>query len=292
MTIEYGTRPLPQVEEERLMAATQWVLELFQQGDPQEALRLAEQVWDQIPGDDLATKVLTAGLPQLVSGMATWKAAEAGLSVPALAWLERYWASYGNEELPTPMLHAGEVYYALGDREQAAQVFTRLLELHGTWPFREQNPDYLRLAKGEPVAAGPGDEPDDSALDRLAAEGHAALAEGEWELAVQLWSQALERVPPGASEATMWLCGSLANAYWAGGQFAQVVHFAQRALDASDRTNGFLWLRLGQAQLELGRTAAARAALTSALMLDGQDLFDEEAPEYLDFLRSEGVLDV
>ena len=293
MTIEYGFRELPAAASEQLTNEALRMQHLFAGGDPQAALELADWLWDQIPGDTVEAKVVTAVVPQLVSGAAMLGAAGAGLRGPALLWLERYRASYGYQEEPVSLVRQGEALYLLEETAQATAVFARVLRLYGQEPFRGVDPVFLRLAQGKPavdpaLTQALGDE-----LDRLAREGTEALGRGDWEQAVAVWLQAWALVPEPKDSypATMWFCGSVADAYWAAGRFDHVIQYARRALEASDRTNGFLWLRLGQAQYEMGQSANALNSLASAFMLEGQDLFEAEDPKYLDFLRAEGVAD-
>lgn len=294
-TIPHGLRELPPAEEKRLMDEASQIKRLFA-SDPGQALGLAEDLWGQIPGDTLEEKVLTAFVPQMVSASAAMGAAEAGNRAAALTWLERYHASYGYRTQPTSLSHRGAVYYRLGDLDKAREVFAEMLSLYGKRAFREENPNFLRLAQGkkvEPEFSAP-PQIDEDEIDRLAELGNEALDAGDWQRAVDVWTQALDLVPEPKDtwEATMWLCGSIADAYFTAGRYPDVIDHAQRALDASDRTNPFLWLRLGQAQYETGDHANALNSLTSAFMLGGHDVFHDDDPKYLDFLRTNGVRDV
>ena len=296
MHISFGVNDLPAREAERLSDDADRVADLFDAGDVDGALRLAERVWDEIPGDDLETKVLTASVPQHVSSNAMQGAAEAGLREETLHWLERFRASYGYEDNPSVLEEWGESMYALGDMAAAADVFKRMLTTFGKRAFRELDPNFLRLAEGEPLVEGSAApaELDEDEVDRLAEVGNEALEAGDWQTAVEAWTEGLALVPEPKSlyEATMWFCASLADAYWTAGQYDLVVDFAQQAMDASDGGNGFVWLRLGQGQLELGQRDAAADSLMSAFMLEGYEIFEGEDPKYLQLLRDTGAKNI
>jgi hypothetical protein len=50
--------------------------------------------------------------------------------------------------------------------------------------------------------------------------------------------------------------------------------------------NPFLHLRLGQVQFELGDLTRAADELTRAYMGAGEDIFQEQAPKYFEFLKT------
>jgi hypothetical protein len=50
--------------------------------------------------------------------------------------------------------------------------------------------------------------------------------------------------------------------------------------------NPFLHLRLGQCRFELGDLDRAADELARAYMGDGEDVFEDEAPKYLAFLKT------
>ncbi len=296
MTIDYGRYDLPPAEDDRLTSDSLRVQELFAAGDAAAALELAERVWDEIPGESLEAKVMTAGVPQLVALSVIYGLGRARLEEPMAVWSERLLASYGYEDKATPLLEVGEAWYLLGDLDRATQAFTRVLKAEGKRAFRELDPNFLRLAEGEPLVEGSAApaELDEDEVDRLAEVGNEALEAGDWQTAVEAWTEGLALVPEPKSlyEATMWFCASLADAYWTAGQYDLVVDFAQQAMDASDGGNGFVWLRLGQGQLELGQRDAAADSLMSAFMLEGHEIFEGEDPKYLQLLRDTGAKNI
>ncbi len=64
-----------------------------------------------------------------------------------------------------------------------------------------------------------------------------------------------------------------------------------QALLAGGTAESFVWLRKGQSLVALGDDVAGVEALTSAWMLMGDEIFDDEDPQYRQLLAQHGVLD-
>lgn len=300
--IDYGTTPLPPAQEAALIEQCDRVTRLGRDGNVDEALQVADHVWDELPGTDLNQKVLAEVVPQMVSSNAMLAAARAGRRPDAERWLERFNASYGYEDDPTVLTERGEVYYLLGDMAKARQTFKTMLDTYDERAFRDKNPDYLKLANGadlrptdEPSSSTEGKAPDAAAVEQietLSEQGNDLMESEDWRGALKCWQQALDLVPEPrtAWPPSEWLYGSIADAYWTGRQYEEALEAAQLGLQSGEgRGNAFIWLRAGQAQFELGDRPAALESLTGAFMLGGHEIFEGEDSKYLAFLKDSGV---
>lgn len=231
------------------------------------------------------------------------QAARTGDRAGMQRWLERADLYYDGNDSPLIALTKGQANYHLGDYPAAAEAFKALRAQYGDRPFKEENPDFLRLAKGQqPLGDVPEPSTNASAgalvlddataarIDELSERGNGELDDGNWRAAADSWHEALALVPEPKSnwEAADWLWTSLADAYFAGANYRSVLENTRLAL-LSDTGNAFAWLRQGQALHELDQPDAAADSLTSAFMLEGLEFFEDEDPKYLAFLRERGV---
>lgn len=116
-------------------------------------------------------------------------------------------------------------------------------------------------------------------IDVLAVEGNDLLEQDDWRGALSVWRQALALVPEPQTSypESLWLYASIGDAHHSGEQWSEGVDTLQTALRCPDGVgSGYVWLRLGQCQLQLGRTEDAVQSLLSAYMLEGQDLVEGE----------------
>lgn len=166
----------------------------------------------------------------------------------AKVWADKAIESFANEP---ELLAAKAVALARSGDTQAALAFSdAAIEERGATP-------YVWLARGDVLLA--------RSESRAAYCFDKALA-----LASEHWLY-------------LWLVSRVHSFYR---QFARALHFAQRALDAaSDRAA--VWLQLGQCQLALGMTAAARSSLQQALELDPEG----GASQVLNQVRRSGLGD-
>lgn len=109
----------------------------------------------------------------------------------------------------------------------------------------------------------------------LSESGNEACEEGDFEVGVHLWSQALALLPEPAGqwEAYMWLNASIADAEYAQGAFAAAQASLTRALSGPDgEANGFVHYMMGKSLLKL-ELPNALDHLRRAHALEGDDLF-------------------
>ncbi|HEX3552180.1 MAG TPA: tetratricopeptide repeat protein [Thermoanaerobaculia bacterium] len=100
--------------------------------------------------------------------------------------------------------------------------------------------------------------------------------------------QALALIPEPQEEweATTWVLTALGDCAFQLGDFAAAHGYLTRAVRGPNGLgNPFIHLRLGQAQHDLGNEARAKDELARAYMSGGPEIFEDEDPKYLEFLR-------
>lgn len=133
--------------------------------------------------------------------------------------------------------------------------------------------------------------PDDvyEAVKRLCAAGDAASEYAKYAEALALYRRALALLPPPASQwcAATWIFAAIGDTCSLQGDPAQALAAFDAAMEAPDGLgNPFLHLRRGQALFDLGRRDEAANELARAYMLEDEEIFGDEDPKYLQFLRS------
>ncbi len=125
-------------------------------------------------------------------------------------------------------------------------------------------------------------------IDLLSAQGDAFDIAGDIDSALARYGAALALVPAPqidwqGSGQILFKIGTL---YFLDGQFQAGSDALRVALACpSDSANARVHLRLGQVELELDNRAVAIEHLTRAYELEGVEIFDEEDPKYLAFLK-------
>ena len=125
-------------------------------------------------------------------------------------------------------------------------------------------------------------------LTALTERGNRESEAGRFREAMAVFSQALALIPEPQEdwEATTWVLTALGDCAFQLADFAAAHGYLTRAVQAPGGLgNPFIHLRLGQAQLELGNEARAKDELARAYMGGGPEIFEDEAPKYLAFLR-------
>lgn len=130
-------------------------------------------------------------------------------------------------------------------------------------------------------------------IEQICAEGDALADAGQYREAIARYNDAWVLVPepPADWNASTWILGAIADAAFLGG-------FLNSARDALDYVmycpdaigNPFLHLRRGQVLFEAGEFDQAADELMRAYMGGDAELFENEAPKYLKFLRTRAVL--
>jgi tetratricopeptide (TPR) repeat protein len=117
----------------------------------------------------------------------------------------------------------------------------------------------------------------------LSEQADALVENDELETAIATYEQALGLIPEPKTnwEASTWLYASIGDTYFFLEDFEKAASNMYNALNCPDgHTNAFIYLRLGESQLELGERKKARENLLRAYMLEGAEIFEEEDPKY------------
>jgi tetratricopeptide (TPR) repeat protein len=134
----------------------------------------------------------------------------------------------------------------------------------------------------------------DDVFDRvktLCAKGDELAMQRRFSDAIDTYKRALDLLPEPQNrwEAATWIFAAIGDAYF-------YLHDTNAALEAFDKAlasprgfgSPFLHLRRGQVLFDAGRKREAANELTRAYGLEGEQIFEQEHPKYLNFLQ--GVL--
>ena len=134
--------------------------------------------------------------------------------------------------------------------------------------------------------------PLESALEKKlkahCAQGYAHYDQGDYNAALRAFYQAWLLLPKPQTQFTeaSWVLTALADAYQRAGKPALALEAAQSALCCEGaESNTVALMRKGQAQLDLGDTAAARVTLYKVFGKQGVKAFAGEGPQYLEAIR-------
>ena len=133
-------------------------------------------------------------------------------------------------------------------------------------------------------------------LDKLAEIGNSYFDNQEYEKALEIYQSALDIIPPpqNVHSETAWFQAVIGDVYFYQEDFYKAkkyFDFALKNISGFGSTNPFVLLRFGQCCLKTGDEKSALEYLLRAYMLKGKDLFQEDSPEYFDFLKANVELD-
>lgn len=132
------------------------------------------------------------------------------------------------------------------------------------------------------------------ALDEVCEQGNEAMDEDDPQEALLFFRQAVDLLPEPADkwEAYGWLCTAQGDAHYAMEDFESAFEQFQEAynLSAPEEVNPFILLRLGQCYRRLGNDKNAAEYLLRAYMLEGEEIFEEDADDFA-FLKNTVPLD-
>ena len=121
--------------------------------------------------------------------------------------------------------------------------------------------------------------------DDYAEQGHSNRALAEYEAAL-----ALLPAPKDQWDAWTWLQVAIGDLWFLNQEWHRSLEAFQTAYRGPEgQENPFIQLRLGQNALELGDEDTATEHLLRAYMLEGSQVFEDEAPKYLAFLKSKAA---
>ena len=127
-------------------------------------------------------------------------------------------------------------------------------------------------------------------VDNLCRAGDRLAEVDQFDDAIEKYQTAWDLLPapPQQWPAAAWILLSVGDAYFWLKDFHNGATFLLEALDCPHGdSNPYLLLRLGQCLLESGRLDEAANALEEAFRLGGNELFDGEAPKYLQFVQTQ-----
>jgi tetratricopeptide (TPR) repeat protein len=123
----------------------------------------------------------------------------------------------------------------------------------------------------------------------LSAQGNLLAEGGSFHEALSLFQRAWNLLPDPTItwEAATWLLAAIGDIQFLLGDYNATRETLSMAMHAPGAIgNPFLHLRLGQAQFELGDQERAADELTRAFLLEGSQIFTNDDPKYLSFIKS------
>jgi tetratricopeptide (TPR) repeat protein len=128
--------------------------------------------------------------------------------------------------------------------------------------------------------------------DRIKAycsEGDRRCEEGEFDAALEMYKSAWNLVPEkkGDWEASTWILAATGDVFLRKHDYVKALNLFCRAVQCPGGLgNPYIHLRLGEMFFETGEMERAAEELTRAFMGAGDDIFEQEDPKYLKFLRT------
>jgi tetratricopeptide (TPR) repeat protein len=126
-------------------------------------------------------------------------------------------------------------------------------------------------------------------ITRLCGEGDDLVKKGDDRAAYDKYNEAWNIVPEEKAnwEASTWILGAVGEIQFRRKKFDKALASFLRAVQCPNGLgNPYIHLRIGQAQYELGNMKGAGDNLARAYMGAGEDIFKDEDPKYLAFLRT------
>jgi tetratricopeptide (TPR) repeat protein len=126
-------------------------------------------------------------------------------------------------------------------------------------------------------------------IQKLSAEGDAFAEAGRYPDALKKYWDAWDLLPEPQTdwEAATWLLAAIGDANFLVGDYEAGRDNLSNAMHCPGAIgNPFLHLRLGQCQLELGNDDRAADELARAYMAAGHEIFEDQDPKYLTFLKT------
>ncbi len=127
-------------------------------------------------------------------------------------------------------------------------------------------------------------------VDNLCREGDRFAGIEQFHTAIEKYQSAWSLLPAPAHQwpAATWILLSIGDSYFCQDDFHNGAKFLLEAATCPDGdANPFLFLRLGQCLLEVGRLDEAANVLEAAFRSGGKELFEDEEPKYLQFVQTQ-----
>lgn len=294
---------LDSAQEEALDALINEGYDARDAGDLPDCIAKLREAWSLVPEPKLRWDYYGQVLTRELTNMCI----EQGDLAQAAQWLERFDEAYSPHSESSRMLvdfAKAKLFYRAGQHDLAWAYFDAIYKVSGKRPFKGEAPEYYEFysshtpgdeAPSKPVGTagweisipepGPGesrDELDDdmhAEITRLLAEGDNYADLDAPQAAAEQYVAAIRLLPQPYTqwEAALMLYTALGDACLALTQYAEAEQALRIALQAPGGTgNGYVWLRLGDALRGEGREREALEAYTSAYMLEGKEIFEDE----------------
>src|SRR5262245_7584146 len=133
------------------------------------------------------------------------------------------------------------------------------------------------------------DGPTHQEIERLCAAGDEEAGQGKYDSAVAEYNRAWQLIPEPKTEweAATWVLAAIADAQFAAGKHEPARDALQQVMVCPGALgNPFLHLRFGEVSFELGELDKAADELMRAYMGAGPEIFANEDPKYLAFLKT------
>lgn len=128
-----------------------------------------------------------------------------------------------------------------------------------------------------------------SEIQALCAKGDHFAEKGNFSSALEMYWNAFDLVPEPKTvwDTTTWILTAIGDANFLGRDFQAGVDNLSNAMHCPSAIgNPFIHMRLGQCQFEIGNLDRAADEFTRAYALEGDEIFSEEAPKYIEFLQT------
>jgi tetratricopeptide (TPR) repeat protein len=130
-------------------------------------------------------------------------------------------------------------------------------------------------------------------IDLICEEADQFFENEQSEEAIAKYREALTLLPEPAEEyePSAWLISSIGDVYFFDEKYELALPQFEHAMGCVDsEDNPYLYLRAGQCYFEMGMMEEAEEALHEAYLIEGEEIFEEEEPKYLEFLKSKNTI--
>ncbi|MGO4289143.1 tetratricopeptide repeat protein [Chitinophaga sp. RAB17] len=184
----------------------------------------------------------------------------------------------------------GKAFYENGSMTEAEQYLNIAMQKSGGRVFEGADEKYLHVFQGlaSVVEESLPDEVYEK-IETLSEEGNVLADEENYDAALAKFTEALQLLPEPKHEweASTWLNASIGDMLFFKADYSAAANSFFDALNGPDaQAVGFVQLRLGECLYELKQEEQALEHLLRAYMLEGAEIFTEEDPRYLDFLKA------
>ncbi|WP_159022091.1 hypothetical protein [Formosa sp. L2A11] len=126
-------------------------------------------------------------------------------------------------------------------------------------------------------------------IQDLCEKGDSLVDQENFSLAIENYWKAFDLVPEPKTDwdAVTWILTAIGDANFIGNDFQAGVDNLSTAMHCPGGIdNPFIHMRLGQCQFEVGNLDRAADELTRAFAIEGDEIFSEDDPKYLEFLKT------